>query len=430
MTAWTGDIPKRADGTFSFDALILDASYKQSLASARSLGRAGLRVAVGECATECPLSGDLAAFRSRYAARNIVLPSYARDGAEFGTAVVEFVSAYPTRVIIPSGDPTIAALVKQRDRLSELGCVLALAADGPLGIANDKARTLQIAHELDIAQPVSIPVCTVDDLSQAIAELGFPFVLKPTVSWTGRSAARVVPVEVINRDEAIRATEGFLADGAGVVAQQWASGRREGVTLFVVDGDVLASFGHVAHRTTPLLGGASIVRESIDLLPDTVEPAVRLVKAIGLQGICEVEFRRDAEGRPLLMEVNARPAGTMETAILAGVDFPLMLWQWAAGLPVDRVNEYRVGVRIRWLRGDLRWLQENFRYAGRPDSTPSRRAVWTFAAEFAKTWHYDYFDRHDLMPFIIELRGLAASGRRRFATNEPSSSDSPRDFVP
>ena len=212
MTAWTGDIPKRADGTFSFDALILDASYKQSLASARSLGRAGLRVAVGECATECPLSGDLAAFRSRYAARNIVLPSYARDGAEFGTAVVEFVSAYPTRVIIPSGDPTIAALVKQRDRLSELGCVLALAADGPLGIANDKARTLQIAHELDIAQPVSIPVCTVDDLSQAIAELGFPFVLKPTVSWTGRSAARVVPVEVINRDEAVRATEGFLAE--------------------------------------------------------------------------------------------------------------------------------------------------------------------------------------------------------------------------
>ena len=139
--------PENADGTFSFDVLILDASYKQSLASARSLGRAGLRVAMGECTTSCPPPGDLPAFHSRYSARDIVLPSYARDSAGFGAAVVEFVHAYPTRVIITSANPTAVARVKQRYRLSELGCVLALAADGPLAIANHKARTLQIAHE-------------------------------------------------------------------------------------------------------------------------------------------------------------------------------------------------------------------------------------------------------------------------------------------
>jgi predicted ATP-grasp superfamily ATP-dependent carboligase len=308
--------------------------------------------------------------------------------------------------------------------------VLALAPDGPLRIANDKARTLQIAGELGIAQPASIPVRIVDDLSQAIAELGFPFVLKPTVSWTGRSADRVVPVEVINRDEAAQVTKGFLADGADVLAQQWASGRREGVTLFVIDGDVLASFGHVEHRTTPALGGASVVRESIVLPADTFEPAVRLVNAIGLQGICEVEFRRDAAGRPLLMEVNARPAGTMENAVLAGIDFPLMLWRWAAGHPVDRVSEYRAGVRMRGLHGDLRWLRENFRRAGRPDSLPWRRAVCAFATEFLKTRHYDYFDRRDPMPFMIELLGIAASGRKRFTTNNSSFSNFPRDLVP
>jgi predicted ATP-grasp superfamily ATP-dependent carboligase len=385
---------------------------------------------MGECMTSCPPSGDLPAFHSRYSANNIVLPSYAWDGAGFGAAVVEFVRAHPTRVIIPGGDPTVAALIRQRDQLSELGCVLALAPDGPLRIANDKALTLQIALELGIAQPVSIPVDTVEGLSQAVAELGFPFVLKPTVSWTGRSADRAVAVDVINREEAVKITEGFLAGGAGVLAQQWASGRREGVTLFVVDGDVLASFGHVEHRTTPPLGGASVVRESIDLLPDIVEPAVRLVKAIGLQGICEVEFRRDAAGRPLLMEINARPAGTMENAVIAGIDFPLMLWRWAAGLPVERVNEYRAGVRIRWLQGDLRWLRQNFGRAGRPDSMPWPRAVWAFAAEFVKTWHYDYFDRRDLLPFMSELASVAASGRRRFATDDSRISYPPHDPIP
>jgi hypothetical protein len=50
----------------SYDILILDAAYKQSLASARSLGRAGLRVALGECFAEHDSSLPVPAFRSRY----------------------------------------------------------------------------------------------------------------------------------------------------------------------------------------------------------------------------------------------------------------------------------------------------------------------------------------------------------------------------
>lgn len=290
--------------------------------------------------------------------------------------------------------------------------MLALAPTDALKVANDKARTLEIARELGIAQPRSIQIDTVDDLAAAIAELDFPFVLKPTVSWTGQSADRVVPIEVIDKAEAVAATERFLADGTGVLAQQWACGRREGVTLFVVDGEVLASFGHVEHRTTPPLGGASVVRESVVVPPDTLDSSVRLVTTIGLQGICEVEFRRDAADRPLLMEVNARPAGTIENALLSGIDFPLMIWQWANGLKVDRVDAYRAGVRMRWLQGDLRWLRENFRRAARPDSVSRGRSFWIFGTEFVRTRHYDFLDWHDLGPARAELLNVAASGRR------------------
>ena len=409
IDAGEGDVSGVAHG---FDILILDASYKQSLASARSLGRAGLRVAMGETAIQCPALGTLPAFRSRYSASNVVLPSYSGDGFAFAAAVIDFVREHPTRVILPGGDPTVAALLAHRDQLATLGCTLALAPNSALEIANDKARTLQIARDLGIDQPKSVPIDTVADLPRAIAELGFPFVLKPTVSWTGRSSERIVPIEVIDEAEAAAEAEHLLTAGAGVLAQEWAGGRREGVTLFVTDGDVLASFGHVEHRTTPPLGGASVVRESIAIPPDTLDASVRLVKGIGLQGVCEVEFRRDARNRPLLMEVNARPAGTMENAILSGIDFPLMIWQWATGLPVDRVDSYRVGVRMRWLQGDLRWLRENYRRAGRPDSVSRIRSLWIFGTEFARTSHYDYLDWHDLRPIRAELFGVAASARR------------------
>jgi predicted ATP-grasp superfamily ATP-dependent carboligase len=244
-----------------------------------------------------------------------------------------------------------------------------------------------------------------------LAEFEFPIVLKPTTSWVGGSANRLQAVDVVDEVEAANMTRTFLSAGAGLLAQQWVGGRREGVTLFIIDGDVRASFAHLEYRTTPALGGASVLRESVTMPQDIYAPSVRLVTALGLQGLCEVEFRRDADDRPLLMEINARLAGPIETALQSGIDFPLMIWQWATGLPVDRVEGYETGVRMRWLRGDMRWLRDNYRRVGRPDSMSRSRGLWTFATEFGRTPHYDCLDRRDLGPVMAELRSTVFAMR-------------------
>jgi carbamoyl-phosphate synthase large subunit len=396
-----------------FDALVLDGSYKQSLASARCLGRAGLRVAVGESIRDEPVP----AYYSRYCAHRVMLPSYVTQPEAFAAAVVDFVREFPTRVVLPAGDETIAAMAPAREQLAGLGCTLALAPDTALQVANDKDRTLKVAGELGILMPRTIGIGSVADLPAAIAELGFPFVLKPTMSWTGKHSERLVPADVLTEAEAVEATESFLDAGSGVLAQQFAPGRREGVTLFVAGGEVLASCGHVAHRTTPPLGGASVVRESIRVSPDLLDASVRLAKAIGIEGPCEVEFRRDAEGRPLLMEINPRLAGTLENALRSGVDVPLMTWRWAAGLEVQPVADHRTGIRTRWLVGDLAWVARNSQRAGRPDSVPVARSLWIFASEFFRSRYYDFFDLRDVRPGIAELRYIGLWTRQFFGEN-------------
>jgi predicted ATP-grasp superfamily ATP-dependent carboligase len=214
----------------------------------------------------------------------------------------------------------------------------------------------------------------------------------------------VVPVEVVDKAEAVREAARLLAGSPAILAQEWAPGRREGVTLLIVHGEVLASCGHVEHRTVPPLGGASVLRETIQTPPDVYESAVRLALAIGIEGLCEVEFRRDVQGRPLLMEINPRLPGILDTSVRAGVNFPLLIWQWATGQPVSRVKEYRSGVRTRWLHGELRWLQENHGRVGRPDSVSRGWGLWTFLAEFARTYSYDYFDPRDIRPAIAEMQ--------------------------
>ncbi|HUN35738.1 MAG TPA: ATP-grasp domain-containing protein [Trebonia sp.] len=387
-----------------YDILVLDASIKAGLASVRSLARAGLRVAAAESIAQFDPGLPVPAFRSRYCARAVTLPDLIDDKQAFVDALLDFVREHSVRVVLPSGDITIGVLRPYRPHLAELGCFLALAPEGALEIANDKDRTLAVAERLGIAQPRTVRVGSTGELKAAVAELGFPLVIKPTISWAGQVWERLVPVDVIDMDEATEATERILDAGAGVLAQEWAPGRREGATLFVLGDEVLAACGHVAHRTSPPLGGVSVLRESIEVPADTLDAAVRLVKEIGLQGVCEVEFRRDAAGRPLLMEVNARLAGTIENAVRAGVDFPLMIWRWATGLDIAPVTGYRCGVRTRWLHGDLRWLWQNWARTGRPDAVSHARGLYAFIAEFTRTFHYDYFDARDIRPFLSEIR--------------------------
>jgi predicted ATP-grasp superfamily ATP-dependent carboligase len=397
----------RRNGTASrsggYDVLVLDGSFKQSLASVRSLGRAGLRVAAGESVGQFDPGVPVPAFRSRYCRGTLVLPDLVADTPGFIGALTEFVTLHSPRVILPAGDVTIGVLRPYRQHFADLGATFALASDAALEVANDKDLTLAVASRLGIAMPETIRVNSTDDLSVAMAELGFPFVLKPTVSWPEGARDRLVPVDVINKEEATEVTRGFLDAGSGVLAQEWVPGRREGVSLFIKDDEVLAGCGHVAHRTSPPLGGASVVRESIEAPADTLDAAVRLAREIGLQGVCEVEFRRDAANRPLLMEINARLAGTIENAVQAGVDFPLMIWRSLTGLDVAPVTAYRAGVRTRWLHGDLRWLMQNWKRVGRPDGVSHARGVYTVISEFGKCKHYDYFDWHDLRPFLAEL---------------------------
>jgi carbamoyl-phosphate synthase large subunit len=334
------------------------------------------------------------------------------DAAAFADAIVDSIREYPTAAVIPMSDATIAAVAPARERLAKLGCFLALAPAMALEAANDKDRTLRIAAELGIQVPQSVSIGSVAGLPAAVAEFGFPFVLKPTMSWTGNSDTRAVPVEVINGEEAVRATERFLAEGAGILAQEFIGGRRERVALFLVDGEVMANCAHAAERMSPPFGGVSTLRESIPAPADILDASIQLALAIGIQGPCEVEFRRDAQGRPRLMEVNARLAGTLAHTKASGVDLSLLTWQWATGHEVSRVKGYRTGVRTRWLLGDMFWLVGNYRRQGRPDGVPRGRSVWLFLREFARIRHYDHLDWRDLRPAILELKRIIAVSAR------------------
>ncbi len=392
------------------DALLLDAGAKQTLAAARSLGRAGLRLALAECRD--PAGGPRPpAFWSRWASTTALFPDFGESPDDFAAAVLGWVKEKRTTVVVPSSDQSIASLRPWRSRI-EAHTGLAMASEAALAIAVDKQATLRVARDLGIAVPRTAVVNSVDEVPAVMAEIGYPAVIKPRSSWLRDSAGeRLISSAVLNEQEAVAAVAILQRSGAQSLVQQLLRGRREGLSLFRAGGEVVGEFAHLSLRTTPMLGGACAVRESMAMPSDSKAAAVSLIDAIDLEGYSHVEFRRDVEGHPLLMEVNARLSGSIELASRSGVDFPLMLWQWATGVPVQGCVKYRTGVRLRWLTGDGRRLVETVRGPGRPDAVPAGRAVATFARDFARRSAYDFVDISDPLPAAAELgRVLSKAG--------------------
>ncbi len=402
-----------ARGRLVYDALVLDGRLRQSLTTVRSLGSRGLRVAVLETSN----SGGVPAFSSRWCQQRFVCP--ANQGTEaYLTYVEQLLDRTDARVLITSSDGTIAFIRRHREQL-ERRVRIALAKEPALGIAINKEQTLAIARQLGVGVPRAVTVGAVSEVAAALHEIGLPAVVKPVESWDEQHSMLLKSELVTTPDEARRAVEELTRFGGTTLFQEFLPGRRESLSLFSAHGEVYARFAFWGKRTYPLLGGTYVLRQAIAFPPDTGEQAERLVREIGLEGYAQVEFRRDAVGKPYLMEINPRLNLAVAHAVNAGVDFPYLLYRWASGEQIESVESYRTGGWMRHLEGDIKATAAAVRQHGRPGVPSPARAILDFCLSFFMPMKYDYVDWRDLRPAWTATKGFLTHhlqrllGRRR-----------------
>jgi predicted ATP-grasp superfamily ATP-dependent carboligase len=382
----------------TYDALVLDARLRQSLATVRSLGKRGLQVAAQETFDGVPT------FSSRWCRQAFICPT---DGSAqaYLTALEQLFDRAHIQVLIPTTDANVALIRMHRHRLEQYVCP-ALAQEAALVIATNKERTLEVARYLGLSVPRSVTIYAENEVQAALQEVGLPAVLKPVVSWAWGTKYGVgfAPELITTVDEARRVAATCSQFGVAMLLQEYLSGRREAISFLYAHGRFYARFAQWARRTMPPLGGTSIVRQSIAFPDDSGVQAEHLVSEIGLEGYSEVEFRRDGAGKPFLMEINPRLSASVDIAIRAGVDFPYLLYQWAHGEPIEVVRRYRAGLWMRYLRGDYITTMTSLRQRGRPGVPSPMRALCDFFVSFLVPMHYDYMDWKDPLP-----AGIAAS---------------------
>ena len=390
-----------ARGQGVYDALVLDAGLRQSLMTARSLGSRGLRVAALGSSAGLPI------FSSRWCQQAFVCPAEVGT-KDYLTYLEQVLDGPGARVLITSSDATIAFIRRHRGQL-EQRVRIALARESALGIAMNKEQTLEMAKHLGVGVPRGVKVQAVGEVEVALREIGLPAVVKPVESWDEQHALPLKSILVTTPDEARRAVEKLTRFGGTTLFQQFLSGERQSLGLLYANGQVYARFAQWTKRSTPPLGGTSVVHQSIAVPPDIGAQAERLVREIDLEGYCQLEFRRDDAGNPYLMEINPRLNLTIENAVYAGVDFPYLLYQWASGDQINVVKDYHVGGWMRDLAGDMMTTIQSFQQRGRPGVTPPAKTILDFCASFFMPMRYVYVDWKDPLPALIATANFTRS---------------------
>jgi len=379
-------------------ALLTPGDLRSALAVTRSLGRRGIKVTVAD------EGGKSLAGTSRYCQASVRVPSAARSGEAFVSAIRQEVVRGKHRVVIPADDISLSLIAQARSEFEGL-TALPFPDFETVQAAHDKGALTALAAEAAIPVPRTVILRGPADLESAIKQVGFPAVVKARVSrfshggqWKTGGAVHYVRTAA-ELDDAFRAVHAVVPCP---LVQEHIPGDGRGVFVLMNRGRLRAAFAHRRLREKPPSGGVSVLSESIGLDPKLLEHAERILEALKWHGVAMVEFKHDSrDGVTKLLEINGRFWGSLQLAVDSGVDFPYLLYRLAVDGDIDPVFTYRVGVRLRWWLGDLDWLLIRLRERG---SLARRlKAIPEFLRPAGRGARAEVFRPDDPAPAIREL---------------------------
>ena len=347
--------------------LITDADYKHTLGAVRALGQKGIYVIAGSSSKRSQ------SFYSKYCKKRVVYPDPKKED-EFVDFMLNYVKSNKMDVLLPIGYLTTTVLSKHKDEFSPY-IKIPIADWDSMKIASDKYRTMELAKNLGVKIPKMF------DENDKIEK--FPVVIKGL-----KESGRIRYANSFKELSKLKTEESIV--------QEYIPGNGYGFFALFNKGKVRAIFMHKRVREYPITGGSSTVAESI-YDPELKALGLKLLESLNWHGVAMVEFKKDfRDGEFKLMEINPKFWGSLDLAIVSGVDFPYLAVKMAMDGDVEPVFEYKTEIKFRWLFPD-----DFLHLLAKPSS--------------AKSFIIDFFDKNtknniwlsDIKPNLFQVYGAS-----------------------
>ncbi len=366
--------------------LVTDAQSRAALAAIRSLGEKGI------CVTALDSDRVSVGFFSRYCHRALVSPNAERCPDAFADFVLKDLVRHACDVVLPLFEGSLFALARRGAEVRQLAR-LPFTDHAALLRANDKALSVEAARRCGLRVPATCAVSGPDDITSALARIGLPLIMRP------RHSHGSVGLRLLRRSEDAWPLWQRLEQEFGpVILQEYVPWG--GLTYDVdvlMNRECLPRAAVVCRRvrTYPPLAGPTACGQAVQW-PDLADRAVALLRQLCWYGPAEVEFRIDPrDGEPTFMEINPRLWGSLFTSIVAGVDFPFLLYRMAMDGDVAPVADYRTDTKARYFFTlDLLCMLTH----------PRKRSI-------ARQWLADFFDPRTKELLLVRRDPLPLAGK-------------------
>jgi carbamoyl-phosphate synthase large subunit len=279
----------------------------------------------------------IAADMDPWAAGLYLVPPEARTlvpaGADphYADATLARCAAMGADVLIPTCDAELRPLGRARDEFRRAGVELLLAPDSALEVCLDKlALADRCAGHLPVPRTERL-----DKVGDA-ESWSYPVMIKPRSGSGSRGISVAASSEELMR----------LDPSPDFLVQDYLPGAEYSVDVLAdATGYVVAAVPRVRERVD---SGVSVAGRTVhDAELERLGAGV--AAATGLTYVANVQFRRDAAGKPALLEVNPRFPGAMPLTVASGVDMPLMALDSLRGRPLPSRADFRETAMVRYL---------------------------------------------------------------------------------
>jgi D-aspartate ligase len=317
--------------------ILANSGYLGTLAAARSLGRAGIKVIVAD-----PSAWTRTRY-SRHAAQFVKCPQF-EDTSEWINWLMTLGRRGPRCAIYATSDAVSFALARHKHELAKYFDLYQPDIETILNIL-DKKRLLQCARDAGLGAPDTWLPKSAEEAGQIAAELGTPLLLKPRSQLAHRvmTRARIVSAnpamvrDLFTKFEEDAAWDSeflkIVPDAKSPMIQRFYPVSTGGVYSLSGFRDQSGRTVFRAARKTlqiPLHTGNGICFEPVALERELAERAALLCERIGYYGVFELEFIREDQNY-MLIDFNGRFYGQLAYDIGRGMDLPRLAYEAATG---------------------------------------------------------------------------------------------------
>jgi len=256
-------------------------------------------------------------------------------------------------LLVPCDDRAVSLLLKlHADADANLASLIARSLGNPSSYAMMMSRSQSLAamRAVGVRLPDTYPVGNEDELDRLLTETGFPAVFKVDGSWGGDGIAIVGdPKEAIRvfrrlarpvsrlrnlarsfKRRDLHFLREVIAPTARLVSlQRFVAGKPAASAFAAWQGKLMSVFCYEVLVAQGTIGPPNVIRRLH--CPEMVEASRLAAERFGLSGLFGMDFIRDAEGKPYLIEINPRgtQGGTLPFGL--GCDLPVALSESAFG---------------------------------------------------------------------------------------------------